>query len=145
MLKNICREKNLLKKIAQKYSIELLLLFGSRVSGKIHRESDFDIGYLSKRTLSVEEEGQLMLGLAQVLKIPLERMELVSLRGASPLFLKEVFNNSLIIFAKDELIFDRYKIYSLRYFEEFQPIFEQMAKIFKKRIEKYKKELSLKK
>jgi predicted nucleotidyltransferase len=144
MQKIASKEKELLKKIAQKYSIELLLLFGSQVSRKLHQESDFDIGYLSKKTLSIEEEGQLMIDLASILKIPLGKMELVPLRGASPLFLKEVFTNSVVLYAKDELIFDRYKIYALRYFEEFQPIFEQTIKIFKKRIEKYKKELSLK-
>jgi len=137
------KEKKLLKKIAQKYSIELLLLFGSRVSGKTHPESDFDIGYLSKKSLSVEKEGQLMIDLAQVLKIPLEKIELVPLRNASPLFLKEVFTNSFVLYAKDNLIFDLYKIYAIRYFKEFQPIFDQMKKILEKRVKEYQKELSL--
>jgi len=142
MLKIDSQEKNLLKEIAQKYSIELLLLFGSQVFKKTHPESDFDIGYLSKKTLSIEEEGQLMIEIAQVLKIPLEKIELVSLRGASPLLLKEVFTNSLVLYAKDDLIFDRYKIYAFRYFEESQAIFEQMRKILEKKIEDYKRELS---
>jgi len=142
MLKIDSQEKNLLKEIAQKYSIELLLLFGSQVSKKTHPESDFDIGYLSKKTLSIEEEGKLMIEIAQVLKIPLEKIELVSLRGASPLLLKEVFTNSLVLYAKDDLIFDRYKIYAFRYFEESQAIFEQTRKILEKKIENYKRELS---
>ncbi len=142
MLKVNSREKNLLKEIAQKYSIELLLLFGSQVSKKTHPESDFDIGYLGKKTLSIEKEGQLMIDLAQILKIPLENIELISLRGAAPLILKEVFTNSLVLYAKDNLIFDRYKIFALRYFEESQTIFEQTRKILEKRIEDYKRELS---
>jgi predicted nucleotidyltransferase len=145
MLKITSKEKRLLRKIAQKYSIELLLIFGSQTSGKVHKESDFDIGYLSKKNLSLKEEGQLMIDLAPVLKIPLEKMELAPLKGGSPFFLKEVFTNSQVLYARDELIFDRYKIYALRYFEEFQPIFEQMKKILKKRVKEYKKELSLKK
>lgn len=141
---DIKKKKSILKKIAQKFNLELIFLFGSQVLGRTHKESDFDIGYLSKKTLSIEEEGKLMLDLASNLKIPLEKMELVSLRKASPLFLKEVFTNAKVLYAKDPIIFDRYKVYAFRYFEESQPIFKQTAKILKKRIEKYKKELSLK-
>jgi predicted nucleotidyltransferase len=136
--------KRKLEKIAQKYSIELFLLFGSQVSKKTHPESDFDIAYLSKKNLSVNEEGKLMIDLAQALKIPLEKIELVPLRGASPFLLKEVFTNSSVLYQKDRLIFDRYKIYALRYFDEFKPFFERMVKNLGKKVKKYKKELTLK-
>ncbi|MDO8435859.1 MAG: nucleotidyltransferase domain-containing protein, partial [bacterium] len=138
------KDKKLLKRIAQKYSLELLLLFGSQVTGKTHQESDFDIAYLSRKILSIEQEGELMIGLAPLLKISLEKMELVSLKNLSPLFFKEIFSNAMVIFAKDETIFDRYKIYAFRLFEESVPIFEQTEKILKKRIADHKKELSLK-
>lgn len=136
------KKDKLLKKIAQKYSLELILLFGSRVSKKTHKESDYDVAYLSKRDLTLEEEGKLMIDLAPLLKIPFEKMELVSLKNLSPLFFKEIFTNAEVLFAKDETIFDRYKIYALRLFEEAKPIFEQTEKILKKQIAKYKKELA---
>lgn len=136
------KEKRLLKKIAQKYSLELILLFGSQVSKKTHKESDYDIAYLSKNSLDISEEGQLMLKLAPLLRIPLEEMELVSLRNTSPLFLKEVFSNAEVIYAEDNLIFDRYKIYAYRLFEESKPIFENMEKILKRKVERYKQEIT---
>lgn len=132
-----------IKKMAQKYNIDLLVLYGSRVSGKTHQESDYDFGYLSKKTLSIKTEGKLILDLASALKLPVEKVELVSLRGASPLFLKEVFTTAKVIYARNPIIFDRYKIYALRYFEEFEPYFEQMVKILDRRMKEYKKELSL--
>lgn len=138
------KEKKLLAKIAQKYALELILLFGSRVSRKTHKESDYDIGYLSKKHLSLREEGKLILGLASLLKIPLKKTELISLRNLSPLFLREIFTNSKVLYAKDETIFDNYKIYVFRLFEESKPIFEQAEKVLRKQVEKYKKELALK-
>lgn len=133
-----------LKNMAQKYSIELLLLFGSQVSGKVHEESDYDIGYISTLQLTPEDEGKLMLGLASVLKIPIEKIELVSLRGASPLFLKEVFDNVQVLYAKDNLIFDEYKIYAIRYFDESKALLENMRNVVEKRAKLYEKELAIK-
>jgi len=138
------KKNELLKKIAQEYSLGLLLLFGSQASRKTHKESDYDIAYLSKRDLTLEEEGKLMIDLAPLLKIPLEKMELVSLKNSSPLFLKEVFTNAKVLYAKDKTIFDRYKIYALRLFEESEPIFEQAERILRKQVKKYKAELAVK-
>lgn len=138
------KEKKLLAKIAQKYSLELILLFGSRVLKKIHKKSDYDIGYLSRKHLSIRKEGKLILDLAPLLKIPLEKIELISLKNLSPLFLREIFTNSKVLYAKDETIFDNYKIYALRLFEESKPIFEQAERVLRKQVEKYKKELALK-
>lgn len=132
-----------IRRMAQKYKIDLLVLYGSRVSGKTHQESDYDFGYLSKKTLSIQTEGKLILDLASTLKLPVEKVELVSLRGASPLFLKEVFTTAKVIYARNNTIFDRYKIYALRYFEDFKPYFQQIVNLLNKRIKKYKKELSL--
>ena len=54
------KQKQQIRKIAQKYDLELILLFGSRVEGKIHKESDFDVAYSSSRDLGLMEEAQLI-------------------------------------------------------------------------------------
>ncbi|RJQ31015.1 nucleotidyltransferase domain-containing protein [Candidatus Parcubacteria bacterium] len=46
----ITREKReKIKNMAEKYGLKLVLLFGSRVKGKVHEESDYDIAYLSDK------------------------------------------------------------------------------------------------
>jgi len=139
------KEEKAVGGLVQKYSIELLLIYGSRVSGKIHKESDYDFAYLSKRPLSIQEEGELMIKLASMLKIPLLKLELVPLKKISPLFFKEIFSNAQVIYDKDGSTFDRYQIYAFRIFEESQGIFENMKRILFKKTERYKKELSVKK
>lgn len=37
-----------LRELCRKYSLELVILYGSRVSGKLHKESDIDIGIVAK-------------------------------------------------------------------------------------------------
>ncbi len=137
-------QKRKVQEIAQKYQVELLLLFGSQVTGKTHQESDYDLAYVGRRRLDLYERGQLMIDLASVFEIPLDKMELVPLRGSSPFFLKEVFTNANVLYAKDNVAFDRYKIYALRYFEESQSLMQHLASMVKKRAEKYRQELNLK-
>jgi predicted nucleotidyltransferase len=137
------KQKEQLKKLAKNYGLDFLVLFGSQALGKTHQESDYDIGYLSKNKLSVEKEGALILDLALLLNIPLEKIELVYLRGISPLFLKEIFDKAKVLFERDPVIIDEYKIFSQRYFEEFKPLLREMNKILKKKVERYKEELKM--
>lgn len=44
------KQKHKIEKISQKYSLDLLLLFGSQVTGQIHKESDFDVAYIAKKS-----------------------------------------------------------------------------------------------
>ena len=87
MLKKISPQK-LIKKIAQKYNLELILLFGSRVNGKISKESDFDIAYLSKRELNMEEEVGLNCDLMRIFQS--DMVDLTNVRRANPLLLKKI-------------------------------------------------------
>jgi predicted nucleotidyltransferase len=52
------QEKQYIARIAQKYSLELILLFGSQATGRTHGQSDFDVAYLSKQKLDLEEEAK---------------------------------------------------------------------------------------
>lgn len=49
-----------LEPIAKKYEIDLAVLFGSRATGRVHSESDWDIAVRSRRVLSLEERLELI-------------------------------------------------------------------------------------
>jgi len=46
----INREK--IEKIAKKYNLELMVLFGSQATGQTHSRSDVDLGVISKRLIN---------------------------------------------------------------------------------------------
>jgi len=89
-----------IKAIADKYDLELLLLFGSRVNGKmLHKESDFDVAYLSDKKLDLMEESRLIIELMPIFKS--DKIDLANVKMAHPLLLKQIFANHKIIFCRN--------------------------------------------
>ncbi len=111
-----------IKKIAEKYDLELVLLFGSRVKGKfLHKESDFDVAYLSDKKLNLMEEVRLMMAIMPIFKS--DKVDLVNIKSAHPLLLKQIFSNHEIIFCRNLSVYFQYKIYAERKYIEAEPLF----------------------
>ncbi len=129
MIKLSEKNKNLIAKIAGKYDLRLLFLFGSRVTGRIHKESDYDFGYISERDLSLMEEGQLIIDLMPIAGARDERLiNLVSFKRAKPLLLYAATSNSQLLFEKKENEFDELKIRAFKMYVEIIPLLKMKAK-----------------
>jgi len=116
-------KQEFISKIAVKYDLRLLLLFGSQVDGKnLHKESDFDVAYLSKRKLDLMEEARMMTEMAPYFHS--DNIDLVNLKNAVPLLYYAVFDKCRVLFQEDELLFPTLRIYAFRKFVEMQPIYE---------------------
>lgn len=127
--KKYTKKEKYIKKLAQEYSLELLLLFGSRVSGQIHKESDYDIAYLSKRKFDLEEEGKLIIKLLPVIGEQDERLiNLVNIKKTSPLLLYAITSNAQILFEKEPAIFSSLRAYAFKKYIETKPLYEEKAK-----------------
>jgi len=126
------REKKLVKKIAQQYKLELILLFGSRIGKKLHKESDFDVAYLSKRNLNLNEEAELIVKLAPIFKS--ENIDLVNLKKASPLLFYAIFKECEVLFESKPLIFDSLRAYSFKKYLETKPLYKEKFRRIQKRI-----------
>lgn len=125
----------LIRKIAQTYSLELILLFGSRVSLKTHRESDFDIAYLSKRDLGLQEEAKLIMEFSQIFKS--ENIDLVNLKKAPPLLMKQIFQKHTVLFRSNLKIYNSYKIYAWKRFIEAAVLFRLRDELIEKYFTRY--------
>ncbi|MBI4333736.1 MAG: nucleotidyltransferase domain-containing protein [Chloroflexi bacterium] len=112
----------LIQKIARKYKLRLLLLFGSRAEGESHSESDFDVAYLANRDLNLEQEARLIIELAPVFKS--ENIDLVNLRRAPPLLFYAIMNKCQVMYEKDPLIFATMRAYSFKKYVETKPLYE---------------------
>lgn len=111
-----------IKKIAKKYGLKLVLLFGSQATKKIHKQSDIDIAFLSEKKLSLNEEVNLIFDLTQILRS--ENIDLVNLRTAPPLLLYAISRHSVVLYQKNALIFPEFCAYAFKYYVEAKPIFE---------------------
>ncbi|OGZ37258.1 MAG: hypothetical protein A2646_03090 [Candidatus Portnoybacteria bacterium RIFCSPHIGHO2_02_FULL_39_12] len=125
-------KKKTIKEIAKKYSLELILIFGSRASGKNYQGSDFDVAYLSKKELDLEKEARLILDLTPVFKS--ENIDLTNLKKAPPLLFYAIFQNCRIVYKKTSLMFYALRAYSFKKYIEAKPFYEEKFKRIEKEI-----------
>ena len=108
------KQQKRIEEIAWKYDLKMILLFGSQVTGRTHKESD--IAVLPEKNLTFEQEVYLNTDLVNVIR---ENANLTNLRKAPPLLIKEIIDNYKILYEKYDHVFDAFYLYALhRYREE---------------------------
>lgn len=129
----IIEKQELLKEIADKYGLKLILLFGSQFKGKTHQESDYDIAYLTDKNLSFEDEGGIIIDFVKIIGIKDERLINISnIKKAGVFLLKEIFDKHQVLFSSDKNIYDSYKIFAIKNFLENRPLFDLRDFLIKK-------------
>ncbi len=119
------KQKQKIQEVAQKYSLKLVLLFGSRVDGKINKESDFDVAYLPEKKLSFDDEVDINFQFTLIFHHERDRVDTVDMRRAVPLLLFGIFRKCQVLFAQDELIFPIYRAYAFKKYIEIKPFLEK--------------------
>ena len=121
------------KNLAEKYGLSLLMLFGSQVTGKTHKESDFDVAYLADKKLSFEDEGRIIIEIAKIIGARDERLVILcNIKESGALLLKEIFDRHQVLFCADRNVYDSYKIFSVKNFIESRPLFDLRDFLIKK-------------
>lgn len=116
--------------LAEKYGLDLLLLFGSQVSGKTHKRSDYDLGFISKQYKNLGELVKMEYEISEVLKIG--KIDLIDLKKAPPLLMKSVADNSLLLYQKEPTLYARFKIYASKLFVEARRLFNLRETVIQK-------------
>lgn len=107
-----------IKELAEKHGLSLVAIFGSQVSGKTHKESDVDFAFTADKYISPRETAEIIFDFTRYLKVG-ANIELVNLKNASPLLLKQIAMNSLLMYEKEPHLYNLFKIYAIkRYMEE---------------------------
>jgi len=108
-----------IKQIAKANDLRLVILFGSRAGGAIHKESDIDIGVLPDKNLTFEQEINLS---AEFFNVS-NKIDLTNLRKAPPLLMKKAIDNCIVLYEKHPTDFSIFEIRALNYYKEAQPLF----------------------
>jgi uncharacterized protein len=117
------KQKLKIDELSERYQLKLVLLFGSRATGKINKESDFDVAYLPEKNLSYEQETDINLQFTFIFSH--DRVDTVDLRKAPPLLLFGIFKNCQVLFAEDDLIFYRYRAYAIKKYIDAEQFYEE--------------------
>ena len=126
------REKELVEKIAKRYGLTVLILFGSHALGSAHKKSDFDIAYISARSLTLHEESELILDLSSVVKS--EHIDLLNLRTSPPLLFYAALKDGKPLYEKEPLVFTSLRAYAFKKYVETKPLYEERFKRLQKEI-----------
>jgi len=115
-------QKNSVQKVAKKYGLDLVILFGSYAEGRNTKNSDIDIGYTKTEKLGFDDEIKLAEDFQTIFKI--ERADIVYIPGASPLFMYMILQNGQVLFERDPMIFPNIYTYALKRFEDNKPLYK---------------------
>lgn len=113
-----------LKDIIDKYSIKLMLLFGSQARGEARPDSDSDIAVKASKKLAPQQ----LLDLALELDKFFKEAEVVDIRCASPLLLAAIADDAKCIYQENEGLLEEFKIFAFNQYMDFKPVLQQQQK-----------------
>lgn len=121
-----------LKKIAKKFDLSLVVLFGSRLYKKVRKDSDTDIAVQLFRRLKDKEMTELILELSKIFK----DLDLVILNNAPPLLLAKIAESGKILYQRNKSDFANFQIRAVNEYIEFKPLLDLQTKLNKLKIKK---------
>ena len=92
-------------------NIELVIAFGSQVSGKTNLKSDADIAILRDKSLSLEERSDLTEFLAKEYELNEDKIDLVEIKNAPPLLRFQIAEQGKLLWG-DKAKFIRFRVLS---------------------------------
>ena len=110
-----------IRKILDKYSLNLVILFGSQATGHTHPKSDTDMAFLSDKLLGPSEIARMCFAFSNELRI--RDLECTDLHSAPPLLLKQVALKGILLYEREPHTHARFKIYALKRSMEAEPLF----------------------
>jgi predicted nucleotidyltransferase len=118
-------ENTIIEYLSNKVSPVLIILFGSRVTGRITKDSDIDIAFLAES--EIEKYDLFILAQELASKINIE-VDLVDLTKASTVFQAQIIHTGKTIFCKDK---QTKSAFELKTFKMYAKLNEERAPILK--------------
>ncbi len=103
--------KKELSPIAKKFGLRFIVLFGSTARGRMHKESDIDVGVLTERPLTFNNRLKLWYELASLFRADID---LAVLNHASPLFGFEVARDGRLLYERNRYAWKNWRSYKIR-------------------------------
>jgi predicted nucleotidyltransferase len=123
-----------LQKIAKKYDLDLMVLFGSRAKGGHNKNSDYDIAFW--KILSVDDEIRLFDEIMGILQC--ENIDLININKNHDVKLRyEIFFNGCVIYEKEKGLFQDLKGRAWIDYMDFKRFSSNRLDLLKKDLEEF--------
>lgn len=126
-------QKMEIARIAKKFQLKLIVIFGSFANGKNRKDSDLDIGVLGLREIPFNDQIKLINALSLVFD---KNVDLSVLNNTNPLLLFQASKNPILLYGKRE-DFLKFKLYAFRLYHDYAPYFAMEKKLNKRIIKSY--------
>lgn len=126
-------QKLKIEKIAKKFHLKMIVVFGSFASGKNRADSDLDVAVLGLKEVSFKDQIRLTNELSLIFN---KNIDLSVLNTANPLLLFQASKNSILVFGNKEE-FLKFKLYAFSAYNDYAPYFEMEKNLNKKLINAY--------
>ena len=97
--------------IAKKHGLNLVVLFGSQATGRVHEKSDIDIAILGKQAVDFDTQTKIWGEFSRVFNR--DDIEVVDIGTASPTLMRMVVEDGLLLFEATADGFFEWKLYAL--------------------------------
>ncbi|MEK9133010.1 MAG: nucleotidyltransferase domain-containing protein [Patescibacteria group bacterium] len=124
-----------LQKLAKKYKLDFMVLFGSTSKDTTHAKSDVDIAINTKYKMNLSKELALRSALFKIFK---KEIDLVFIKEASPLLLGEIASDGRFLCGNRQK-FLNFRVISMMRFIDFGPYFALREKTLRQTISSYAK------
>lgn len=120
------RQKDKIVEICRNFGVKILLLFGSQIGGKIHKESDIDLAFASGRSLNFEKAARFNAELQSVFGE--NKVETVDILKTSPLLKKRIFDEHAALYIDNKFLYYSLASYALKSYIETKFLRENTGK-----------------
>jgi len=123
-VKNETDTLSILSTIAENYSLNLIILFGSQATGKTNSESDWDIAVKGAHILSLDQRLDMIGEFEKIYP----NIDLVDIRRADPLLLACIALEGKSLFESDPLQFEEFKLFARVQYIDARPLLDRVLK-----------------
>jgi len=122
-------DRERLKPIAQRFNLDLIVLFGSRAKGRAVSGSDVDVAVraIQRPWGDWNWEFEVEAALSEAIRGDGGEVEVVFLNGASPLLMFEVASSGQALYEKEWGVFSDFRSYAARVYYDNEPRFRRLA------------------
>lgn len=106
---NIEEIKPVIAKVAEKYKLDFVVIFGSQATGRTHPKSDVDIGVIGKKDFDILS---LMSDLDKALKR--DDVQVVDLSMASPTLMYAIVAEGKLLYERERAMFINWRFYAMK-------------------------------
>ncbi|MDP2947590.1 MAG: nucleotidyltransferase domain-containing protein [Nanoarchaeota archaeon] len=126
------QKKKLIKEIAEKHNLDLIVLFGSQAKNRASKESDIDIGIYSKSGLDFDKKIKILKDFSDIFES--NNIDLGIISSNSPLLMYSILKDGEVLYEKENSLVYKLRFYAWKLLAESKSFRDHSFSLLKNKI-----------